>query len=249
MKEIMAAGGYTSINTLGSGLSFSYAVAVDGGGNVFVADSGNNTVKKIMTQGVNFGPAAIATSTPLQIQLAFTVDAPGTLGAPAILTQGAAGLDFADAGTGTCTAGATYNAADTCVLNVSFTPMFSGIRYGAATLSDNSGAVIAAAHIYGTGVGPQVIFSPGTQIPLGGGFGNPQSVAVDGSGNVFVADTTVVKEIPAGCGSTSCVVPLASSFTFNNLPGIAVDGGGTSSSPITAPIRYMRFWRRAVTPR
>src|SRR5207302_3971648 len=68
--------------------------------------------------------------------------------------------------------------------------------------------------------------SPGTQATLGGGFSKPQGVAVDGSGNVFVADTSVVKEIPGGCGSTSCVVTLASSFSFNNLPGIAVDGSG-----------------------
>jgi sugar lactone lactonase YvrE len=71
-----------------------------------------------------------------------------------------------------------------------------------------------------------VIFSPGTQTTLGGGFSQPQSVAVDGSGNVFVADTTLVKEIPAGCVSTGCVVTRASSFSFTNLPGIAVDGSG-----------------------
>ena len=42
-----------------------------------------------------------------------------------MLTQGATGLDFADAGTGTCDTngtGHTYNAADTCTVNVVFTP-------------------------------------------------------------------------------------------------------------------------------
>src|SRR6266702_1961428 len=141
VKEILAAGGYTTVNTLGSGFSCPSGVAVDGSGNVFVADSGNNAVKEILTQGVNFGSAAIGTITPLTIPLTFTFDTAGTLTAPAVLTQGPAGLDFADAGTGdTCAAG-TYAAGDTCTLNVSFTPQFSGIRFGAATLSNSSGAV------------------------------------------------------------------------------------------------------------
>ena len=47
----MAAGGYTTVNTLGSGFSFPWGVAVDGGGNVFVADYGNSAVKEIVAAG------------------------------------------------------------------------------------------------------------------------------------------------------------------------------------------------------
>jgi DNA-binding beta-propeller fold protein YncE len=42
--------------------------------------------------------------------------------------------------------------------------------------------------IYGTGAGPEVVFSPATLSTLGGGFSYPYGVAVDGSGNVYVAD-------------------------------------------------------------
>jgi len=38
VKEILAAGGYTTINTLGGGFTTPQGVAVDGSGNVFVAD-------------------------------------------------------------------------------------------------------------------------------------------------------------------------------------------------------------------
>jgi hypothetical protein len=229
VKEILASGGYATVNTLGSGFSNPTGVAVDGSGNVFVANSGNSTVNEIMTQGVNFSSAAIATTAPPQNQLTFTFDTAGTIGTPAVLTQGVAGLDFTDAGTGSCTTNGTthsYMAGDTCTLIVSFTPKFSGVRYGAATLSNTSGALIATAYVYGTGTGPQVTFSPGTQTTLGGGFIQPQGVAVDGNGNVFVADTSVVTKIPVGCVSAICMLPVASSFTFNNLPGIAVDGSG-----------------------
>jgi streptogramin lyase len=225
VKEIFATGGYISSNTLGSGFSLPESVAVDANGNIFVVDSGNPAVQEIMTRGVNFRAAAVNTLTPLALSLTFTFDTAGVISAPSVLTQGATGLDFADAGTGTCAAG-PYNPGDTCTLNVTFTPHLSGTRYGAATLSNGSGAAIATAYVYGTGSGPQVTFSPGTQTTLGGGFSQPQGVAVDGSGNVFVADTTVVKEIPAGCVSTGCVVTLAGSFSFTNLPGLAVDGSG-----------------------
>ena len=51
VKEIVAAGGYTTVNTLGSGFSSPEGVAVDGSGNVFVADYGNNVVKEIVAAG------------------------------------------------------------------------------------------------------------------------------------------------------------------------------------------------------
>jgi streptogramin lyase len=42
VKEIVAAGGYITVNILGSGFSRPGGVAVDGGGNVFVADTFNH---------------------------------------------------------------------------------------------------------------------------------------------------------------------------------------------------------------
>ena len=48
VKEIVAQGGFATINVLGSGFGDPSAVAVDGAGNVFVADTGNNSVKEIL---------------------------------------------------------------------------------------------------------------------------------------------------------------------------------------------------------
>jgi len=50
-QEILAAGGYTNVVTLGSGFSAPFSVAVDASGNVYVADSGNNAVKEILAAG------------------------------------------------------------------------------------------------------------------------------------------------------------------------------------------------------
>jgi DNA-binding beta-propeller fold protein YncE len=51
VKKILAAGGYTTLITLGSGFLNPSGVAVDASGNVFVADSGNNAVKMILVPG------------------------------------------------------------------------------------------------------------------------------------------------------------------------------------------------------
>jgi DNA-binding beta-propeller fold protein YncE len=61
---------------------------------------------------------------------------------------------------------------------------------------------------------------------LGGGFSKPYGVAVDGSGNVYVADffNNAVKEMPAGCASSSCVTTLGSGFF--TPAGVAVDRSG-----------------------
>jgi NHL repeat len=52
VKEILAAGGYTTVQTLASGqIAIPNSVAVDGSGNVFVSDLGNSTVKEILAAG------------------------------------------------------------------------------------------------------------------------------------------------------------------------------------------------------
>jgi hypothetical protein len=49
--EITAASGYSSVVTVGSGFSLPGGLAVDGSGNVLVADSGNQAVKEILAAG------------------------------------------------------------------------------------------------------------------------------------------------------------------------------------------------------
>jgi sugar lactone lactonase YvrE len=64
------------------------------------------------------------------------------------------------------------------------------------------------------------------QISLNGSFIAPAGVAVDGSGNVFVADSlhSAIYEIPSGCTTSGCVKELGSGFSQPD--GVAVDGSG-----------------------
>ena len=217
------------VTTLGGGYSYPYGVAVDPASkqpNVYVADTG---VTKIMPHGVNLGTVAVGSATS-PATLYFTFSTSGSGITASVLTQGATGLDFADAGTGTCDTNGnthTYNSGDSCTVNVTFAPKYAGQRYGAVNLS-SAGGVLATAYIYGTGQGPQLVFpSHQTFTPLGSGaFLLPDGLAVDGSGTVYVAsyDTNAVVKIPPGCASSACVTTVGGGFS--GPQGVAVDGSG-----------------------
>ncbi len=229
LKEIVAsngkAAGSTTILTLNdSGITTPYGVAVDGNGNLFVSDSNSSSyaIKEIMLGGVNFGSTAVATSSPLSETLQFDVTVGGTMSAPAVLTNGAASSDFS-LGSTTCSGSVS---AGTCTVTVNFTPRASGTRAGAVELLNSGGtAIIATAQVNGTGTGPQITFGPGvpTNLAKSTTFHFPEGVAVDGSGNVYVADpgAPAVYKIPSGSATATAL-----GSGFSNPSGVAVDGNG-----------------------
>ena len=226
VEKVTFASGYNTVVTLASNYNAPRGVAVDSNGNIYIGDYGNNAVEEVKTSNVSFGPVNVG-STGSAILLLFTFDTGGTIGAPVVLTQGAAGLDFADAGTGTCAVSTPHILGDTCTVNVTFTPAFAGTRYGAALLEDESGNILATAYIYGVGIGPQVNFLPGIQSTVASvGLTWPFGVTVDGSGNVYIADTgnnRVLKETLSGGSYIESTVALSG---LANPEGVAVDGSG-----------------------
>ncbi|MGB9291346.1 MAG: choice-of-anchor D domain-containing protein, partial [Terracidiphilus sp.] len=224
----MPAPGYSTVNSLGGGYDLPLGLAGSASGNVFVADTYNNAVKEILP-GANFGPVNVGSANTNLVTLYFTFAASVTLGSTAVLTQGAAGLDFTDAGAGndTCTANKAYSAGDTCGVNVTFKPEAPGPRYGAAELVDTSGNVLATGDLQGTGIGPLVNFMPDTlsQAVSNFGFSRPVAVAVDASSNLYVADAGnyEVYEFLAKSGYSS-FNQLGPGFL--NPQGVAVDGSG-----------------------
>jgi streptogramin lyase len=180
----------TCVTTLGAGFHSPWGVALDIAGNVYVGDQINNAVKEIILHGVNFGTVE-AESTSSALTFYFTFTAGGSGVTASALTQGAADLDFADAGTGTCDTNGTshtYSSGDTCTVIVTFTPYFPGPRYGAVELSDAGGS-IATAYIYGTARGPQLVFENNQTLQtLGGGFSFPFKAITDPNGNTYVGD-------------------------------------------------------------
>ena len=107
---------------------------------------------------------------------------------------------------------------------VSFAPLAPGLRMGGVQLMDSSGNLLATTLLHGEGQGPAIAFGPGVQITVPtSGLGNPYGVAVDGAGDVFIADQSNnrVVEVPAGGGPQTTV-----GSGLNQPTGVAVDGAG-----------------------
>ena len=157
------------------------------------------------------------------VSLTYNVTAGGTLGTPMVLTLGAPNLDFTLATGSTCTGSVTTGS--TCTVKVKFAPIYAGSRHGAVEITDGSGNLLATTLIYGVGTGPQIGFSPGTQVVLPfTGLSGVHGAVMDGFGNVFVGNLlpNTILEMPAGGGATI-------TLPFNGLEhpwGIALDGAG-----------------------
>lgn len=159
-----------------------------------------------------------------------------TLNGIAVRTEGAESLDFTNAGGGTCAIGTTYAKGATCTVKVTFKPGYAGSRNGAAVLESSSGTA-ATTYLQGTGVGsePRIAFLPGAQTTIMSPAPDVDSAAVDGSGNVYLADEsypTFVTVPPSEAGSVSVVLPsgqyadITVGSGFGSPAGIAVDGSG-----------------------
>jgi sugar lactone lactonase YvrE len=175
---------------------------------------------------VNVGASASATVT-------MTIPAAATVGSVAVVTQGAAGMDFTNGGGGSCAAGTNYGAGQSCTVEVEFKPLYAGQRYGAALLLDGAGNVIVSALLAGNGVGPQLAFGGGAAIafaPMANGvaFKNPFDPAVDGKGNLYITDqnNSRVVELPAGGAAPIAIDPIVGSQGLVHPGGVAVDGAG-----------------------
>jgi sugar lactone lactonase YvrE len=206
------AGGASSGSADGVGLAarfnFPTGVAVDSSGNVYVADSGNNTIRKVTPAGVVTTLAGRAESDP----------------------NGASG-DFPVGGS-----------ADGTAKDARF-------RYPSGVAVDNEGNIyvgdsgndsirkVTPAGIVTTLAG--LAGSPGNADGLASAarFSNPAGIAVDSSGNLYVADSgnnTVRKVTPAGLVTT--VAGRAGSHGSNDEKGsearfyyptaVTVDSGG-----------------------
>ena len=120
-----------------------------------------------------------------------------------ILTIGASGLDYTDAGGSSCAAGTQYTAGSSCTVNVAFTPSAPGMRAGAVTLfAQGSKLPLMSWYLNGIGQSGSVTIDPGTQAtPSSISGGTPYGSVVDGAGNVYVVDHAGGQVIELAAGS------------------------------------------------
>ena len=242
-------GSYSLSATASSGLTVAYTVvsgpATVSGSTLTITAGGTVVVSANQSGNANYTAAPTVTNTiqvPLvtnvgtsssSVSVAVTVTTAGTLGTINVLTQGAANKDYKFAAGGSCATGTAYSANATCTVFYTFTPSRPGQRIGAVSLTNSAGTgVMGIAFLTNTGTGPLTTFPINNVIStLGSGFKAPGGAAVDGNGNVFVADTgnNAIKEILAVNGvvsSSSTVLALGTQYPFSTPSGVAVDGSG-----------------------
>jgi hypothetical protein len=221
-------GGNWAETAIGSGLSYSDAVAVDGSGNIYISDAYNSRVLKETPSGGDFGTVNVG-SPSTKMSWIFTFDTAGTIGVPVVLTQGSTGSDFADVRTGSCTTSGTtfeYNTGDTCMVDVVFTPTTSGTRNGSVELVNNSGTIVATGAAQGVGQSSGATLDFTITSP---GSGTPSVTASAGGQAVypFVISPTGSTGMPGAVSLSATGLPTGATAVFS--PSTISAGAATTN--------------------
>ena len=194
-----------NVSTLvSSGLSNSSSVAVDGAGNVYIADSGNNVVKELI----------VASNTVA------TIVSSGLSTPNGVAVDGAGNVYFADSG---------HNAIKEWIAtsNTVTSLVSSGLSNPHGVAVDGAGNVYFADFnpLLGNGAIKEWIATSNTVTTLvSSGLSPPFGVAVDAAGNVYIADTqnNAIKKWTAVSKTVTTLVPTG----LSNPHGVVVDGAG-----------------------
>jgi sugar lactone lactonase YvrE len=193
----------------------------------------------------DFGQVQTNGVTPATVVLNFSFS--GLSAAPAFSL--AYGADFS-LGSASCTVAAIT----ACSLPVRFLPQFPGLRQDSLAVKNQSGTLLETAFLHGLGLTPQLALYPGrittyagsgdwnyvdSASPSAASFRGPAGIAIDASGNLYIADTInqAIRRVSASTGAVSTVagkgIPgnsgnggLATAAKLNNPTGVALDAAG-----------------------
>jgi sugar lactone lactonase YvrE len=222
---------------IGSGLKTPAGVAVDAAGNVYVADKGNNAIKKYVSGagsaviiGSGFSaPDAVAVDGAGNVYVAdhgnnTIKEIPFVGGSPVTLGSGFSG----PTSVAVDAAGNIY-VADLGNNEIKKIPSGNGapITIGSGFSNATGVAVDAYGNVYvadqGNNAVKEILKGTTTPVSIGSGFDAPFGVSVDAAGNVYVADlgNNAIKEIPAGNGT-----PVTIGSGFNQATCATADASG-----------------------
>jgi hypothetical protein len=230
-------------------------VAVDGAGNVYVADTTNDTIRKITPGGV----VTTLAGTPRVTGSADGTGAAARFNFPyGVAVDSAGNVYVADSNNDTIRKITPAGVVTTLAGTAGVTGSGDGTGAAAQFNDPSSVAVDAAGNVYVADSNNDTIrkiMPAGVVTTLAGTagqagstngtgaaaeFNDPQGVAVDSAGNVYVADSnndTIRKITPAGvvttlagtpgvAGSVDSAASTGAAAEFNFLSGAAVDGAG-----------------------
>jgi sugar lactone lactonase YvrE len=143
------------------------------------------------------------------------------------LNGGTAATSYTSTTTNTCTG--TITAGSSCYLNFDYAATEPGTSRGALVLYGAVGTtagnkVLAVVSLETLGSGAAVAVDPGVRTTIGKGYQSPAGVAVDGSGNIYVADPDSNAVYKYAAGSTTTGTAVGTGLSAPN--GVAVDSAG-----------------------
>jgi len=224
-------------------------VAVDTNFNVYIADTLNNVVRKISTNGTisnyagnggagSSGDGSAATSAQLHGPQGLALDASGNLYIADTMNAkvrkvSAGGVITTVAGSGTPGSGGDGSAAASAQLNlpIGVAVDSSGNVYIADFGNSRVRKVAASGGAIGTVAGNgSAGYSGDGGLAVKAQLNGPQGVAVDAAGNLYIADTenNAIREVtPAG---------LIATVAGDGLAGYSGDGGQATSAQVGNPV-------------
>jgi sugar lactone lactonase YvrE len=201
-----------------------YGPGEDGYGNIYFVGENQNSINHLQVGYLSLGPTTIGKGTQaLTISVYFTASA--TYGSASLSGGSGTTVPYAPgaAPASVCVTGERYAAGDYCNLSVVYTANAAGLQPGVLRVLDSSKHLLGQAALSGSGQAPGLNVDPGTIATIGSGWTSPAAIAVDASGNTYVADATTGKiyRTPAGGGTTVAVANGLSAPT-----AVVLDGAG-----------------------
>jgi sugar lactone lactonase YvrE len=219
-------------------------IAVDGLGNVYLADATAEEIRKVQINA-RFPTTNLGSSSAVQDFFFETTVAETLTSITAQQSEGSKQEYSIGTVTGCTVDGSTSNPNGTiCTVPITFTPGYPGSR--GVPLAVVTGDGNLSFGLTGTGMGPLVAMTPGiistvagngTAAATGNGgpatsaeLNDPIRLAVDSAGNIYIADNSNrrVRKVTA---STGYIIAVAG----NGTAGYSGDGGGATSAELKHP--------------
>ena len=194
-------------------------VTTDAGGEVFLADSVNNVVRRMGTN-LFFPNTNVGATSPNQT-VVFSINQTVNLTL-------SIGTDFNIVST-SCS-GSLTPAVITCTVTINFRPSRPGYRYSALQLRDSISGKLISVELGGVGIGPLSLLAPGVASTRAAGLRTAIAVSTDSAGDTYVLEqgngssTADVLFYPAGGGAAQVVVAQGAGMVTPTA--MAVDGAG-----------------------
>ena len=208
-------------------------IAVDGVGNLYIADgtnigNGDNMIEKVAVSGatLSFAYTNVGSTSASQ---AFTLANIGneTLTLSSVTTP----TDYVRETGGTCATGTvTLTTSTNCSIDFAFQPTTGGVLSESATVTDNNlngSSVTQPLHFTGTGIGGTTVATPAFS-PVAGAYVSSQTVTISSSTSGATIYYTTNGTTPT-TSSTVYSAPITVS-TSETVEALAVKSGDTNSA-------------------